>query len=128
MKDSIISFLIYFLFIIGIIGSGHLVIEEIKTANGCPKIMGIPICVIIFICFIIPFFSHLKRRWNILYYTLTGSALAIATIASILQFTNNAECPKSLNGTPKCYFSFLIFLSLILLKFLHSNKKKFKAN
>ncbi|WP_075341854.1 hypothetical protein [Tenacibaculum agarivorans] len=127
MKNNILSFFIYTLLAIGIIGVSGLVVTEIQTGNGCPKILSIPMCVVILICFIAPLLSHIYKKWNFLYFFFTGSALLIATIASILQFTNNAECPKDSNGTPMCYFSFLIFFSLILLNIFYVKSSKTKA-
>lgn len=112
----ILNSIIIILFIIGILGSGSLVLEEIKTGNGCPKLWIIPFCVIILICFLIPFIAHLLKKWNLLYFIFTGIAVTVALIASIMQFTGNGECPKTDGGIPMCYLSFLIFSSLILLK------------
>ncbi|WP_299259992.1 hypothetical protein [uncultured Aquimarina sp.] len=104
------------LFAIGILGAGSLVIEEIQTGNGCPKIWLIPACVIILICFIIPLISHILGKYNRSYFFFTGLATVIAAIASIMQFTGNGECPKTGGGTPMCYYSLLLFTGLIVLK------------
>lgn len=118
MKINFYSFLVYILLIIGVVGSGSLVIDEIKTGNGCPKVLGIPMCIVILICFIIPFIVHVINKKNIFYFLFTGTAFSIALIASILQFTHNAECPKTSYGTPMCYYSFIIFLNLLIFKVL----------
>lgn len=104
------------LFIIGILGTGSLVIEEIQTGNGCPKFLAIPVCIIILICFIIPLVVHILKRYNILYFLFTGLAVTIATIASVLQLTGYGECPKTEDGVPMCYYSLFLFTGLILLK------------
>ena len=108
-------------------GAGELVIEEFKTGNGCPKIMHVPMCLVILICLIIPLIVHLLKRLNILYFIFTGIAWSIALLASIMQFLGKAECPKTNTGTPMCYYSLLIFSSLIILKIIQlkaSNNKK----
>ncbi len=102
--------------IIGLLGAGELVVEELRTGNGCPKIMHIPMCVVILICFMVPFITHLLKKWNIIYFIFTGLAGSLALIASVMQFTGNAECPKTAYGTPMCYYSLVLFSSLILLK------------
>lgn len=112
----ILSILLTVLFIIGILGAGSLVIKEIQTANGCPKVLGIPACAIILVCFIIPLITHLLGKYNRWYFFFTGLATLIATMASILQFIGNSECPKTGNGTPMCYYSLLLFTGLIVLK------------
>jgi len=113
---KILNLAILLLFIIGIIGAGSLVGVEIQTGNGCPKVWRIPACVIILICFVIPLISHIFRRYNGLYFFFTGLAATIAAIASIMQFTGNGECPKTGGGTPMCYYSFLLFMGLIVIK------------
>jgi hypothetical protein len=102
--------------ILGLFGAGKLVYKEILTRQGCPKIMYIPMCFVVLICFIIPFIAQLLKKWNDLYFLFTGFAGIIALIASIMQFTENAECPKTNSGTPMCYYSLVVFSSLIFLK------------
>lgn len=117
LKNTL-SILITLLLLIGIWGAGNLVLDEIKTGNGCPKIWIIPACVIILVCFLIPFVSHILKKWINLYFVFTGLALTIAIIASIMQVRGQGECPKLNNGTPMCYLSFLIFSVLIILKII----------
>ena len=122
LKKSI-YFIITLLLLIGIWGSGGLVVEEIQTGNGCPKIGLIPACIIILICFLVPLIVHLLKKYTPLYYIFTGIALAIAIIASIMQYTGTGSCPKLSNNTPMCYLSGLLFASLIILKITYSNLK-----
>jgi hypothetical protein len=112
------------LLLVGVYGASGLVLEEIKTGNGCPKIWVIPACVIILLCFIVPLIVHFIGKFNNLYFVFTGFAFAIAIIASIMQFNNIGECPKLSNGTPMCYLSFLMFFTLISLKILSLKLKK----
>jgi len=112
--------------IIGLFGAGGLVVEEFKTGEGCPKIMQIPMCLVILICFAVPLVVHLLKKWNVLYFLFTSLAGSIALMASIMQFTGHAECPKTASSTPMCYYSLLLFSSLIILKIYHlkSNNQK----
>lgn len=130
MSKKIIHYCIFIILFFGLYGAGGLVIEEFKTGQGCPKIMQIPICLLILICFIIPLITHLLKKWNILYFLFTGIAGSVALIASIMQFTGNSECPKTASGTPMCYYSLLIFSSLILLKiiYLRLSKRNYHLN
>ncbi len=105
--------------IIGLIGAGGLVIDEFKTGNGCPKIIYIPMCLVILICFLVPLIVHLFIKKKILYFIFTGLAGSIALIASIMQYMGNAECPKTNSDTPMCYYSLLLFSGLIILKLYH---------
>ena len=116
MKANITNVLIYIVFAIGIFGAGDLVLDEIRQSNICPKILGIPACYIILVCFIVPFLMHLFKGPNSIYFALTGLAFAIALVASYMQFTGIGECPKTANGTPMCYYSLALFTSLIGLK------------
>ena len=124
MPKKITYYSILIILIIGLVGAGGLVLEEFKTGEGCPKIMHIPMCLVILICFIVPLITHLLKKRNTLYFLFTGLAGSIALVASIMQYTGNAQCPKTTSGTPMCYYSLLLFSSLIILKlyYLRLNK------
>ena len=123
MLKTVTYYVIVVILIIGLFGAGGLVVEEFKTGEGCPKIMHIPMCLVVLICFIIPLIAHLFKKWNVLYFLFTALAGSIALVASIMQFTGNAECPKTTSGTPMCYYSLLLFSSLIILKIYHIKNK-----
>ena len=124
MLKKIIYYSILAILIIGLLGAGGLVVEEFKTGDGCPKIMGIPMCLVILICFLIPFIAHLLKKWNVMYFLFTGIAASIALAASVMQFAGNAQCPKTGSGTPMCYYSLLLFSTLITLKIYNQKLKK----
>ena len=121
MKISSYS-LILFLLIIGTIGVGGLVIEEMQTGSGCPKIGMLPACYIILFCFLVPLVAHLKKKWNMLYFRFTGLAFLIAIMASVMQYLGPSECPKTDGGIPMCYLSLVIFSLLITLKIVQIKK------
>ena len=116
MLEKIIRYSIFIILGIGIIGAGNLVLMELKTGDGCPKIASIPMCAVILICFIMPLVAHILKKWNAIYYLFTGLAGSIALVASIMQFNGYAECPKTDLGTPMRYYSLLLFSGLVLLK------------
>lgn len=117
MKSTKILFwVINLLFVIGIFGAGSLILTEIRTGDGCPKLGVVPACAIILVCFILPFISHILKKWNLIYFLFTGLAALIALVATVMQFMGNAECPKTDSGIPMCYLSLLIFTTLIILK------------
>ena len=89
-------------------GAGGLVLEEFKTGKGCPKILHIPMCLVILICFIIPLIIHLLNKFNFIYFIFTGIAGSIALLASSMQFLGYSECPKTANGTPMLLFFIVI--------------------
>tara|TARA_R110001606_G_scaffold50320_1_gene126157 strand:- start:3050 stop:3430 length:381 start_codon:yes stop_codon:yes gene_type:complete len=123
MSKKVTYYSILVILIIGLFGAGELVVEEFKTGEGCPKIMQIPMCLVVLICFIVPFVAHLLKKWNVLYFLFTGLAGSIALVASIMQFIGNGECPKTGSGTPMCYYSFVLFSSLVFLKVVHTKSK-----
>lgn len=124
MRSNYLNWLLLFVFSIGILGAGLLVYDEIKTTNVCPKLLGIPACYIILTFFIIPFFTHIVKGKNVIYFLFVGIAFVIALVASIMQFTGLGECPKTDNGTPMCYYSLLLFTALIFLKIVIIKKQK----
>lgn len=114
--NKILNTLLILLFIIGISGAGWLVSKEFSQAHTCPYLLGIPACIVILVCFLIPLIVHLLKRYNEIYFFFTGIAAVIAVTASLLQLTGNGDCPKTNGGTPMCYYSFLLFASLIIIK------------
>jgi len=113
---------ITFIFIIGIGGASSLVYNEFTNGLICPKLIGIPACYIIMLCFLIPFISHLFNLNSLYYYVGTGFAFTIALYGSVMKFAGIVECPKTNEGVPMCFISLSIFTSLIILK-LTSLKK-----
>lgn len=118
MSKKITYYSILVILIIGLFGAGMLVVEEFKTGNGCPKILDIPMCLVVLICFVIPLIAHLLKKYNSIYFLFTGLAFLIAIVASVMQFKGLGECPKLDNGMPMCYLSFALFSALIILKII----------
>ncbi len=117
MINKILNILIIIIFSFGIYGASNLVYKEYTLKQVCPQILGIPACYIIMACLIIPFITHLFGFNHKYYFIGTGLALTIATYGSIFQYFGISECPKTGGGIPMCYISFMIFFSLVLLKF-----------
>jgi len=128
MKRNIINYLTFIIFILGIYGTGNLVYNEFLQEGACPKLGIIPACYIVLACFVIPFIAHIFSTGRIVYFLFTGFALALATYASIGQLFGNLQCPKTGNGIPMCYISFVIFASLVLLKIILLKKSSFHLN
>jgi len=116
VKIKITNILLLLVFTLGIVGSGELVWTDITAQGVCPKILGVPACYIVLICFIIPFASHILKMGNVIYFTCTGLAFIIALIATIMQLAGNEICPKSIGGIALCYYSLVLFSSLLILK------------
>ena len=70
-QKKIIHVTINILLLIGLYGTGGLVVNEIQTGNGCPKIWIILACIIIFLCFLIPLIVHLLKKYNQMFFTFS---------------------------------------------------------
>ncbi|NOR28885.1 MAG: hypothetical protein GQ540_10215 [Lutibacter sp.] len=123
MKRKVIDYSIYLVFIFGLLGAGNLAYHEFLKIGTCPKLGIIPACYIIFSCLLIPFIAHILTKGKVIYFVFTGTALLIATYATIGQLFGNVQCPKTEHGFPMCYISFIIFASLISLKWILIKKK-----
>ena len=124
---KIIYYLILFIAGAGTYGTYGLVKAEMTTGNRCPGLFpNVPACYVIYACFILIIIGHLFKNSfsSILYFSGAGIALAIATYASWGQYFGQLECPKTDSGSPVCYFSLAIFLSLTLLKIVEQRSKK----
>lgn len=111
-----LKYILYLIFLLGIYGAGTLVYKEFVYGNICPKIVHIPACYIIMVCLVIPLTIHLIKGSNSIYFMFTGLAWIIATYGAIMQISETIECPKTEEGIPMCYISFVMFSLLILLK------------
>ena len=117
---KIISILIWLIGLIGLYGSFNLIYDELTSGNICPKIIGIPACFIILICFSLVLLGHAsilqKRPW--VYFLGAGIAITLATYGSLGELLDFAECPKTSSGIPMCFLSFGLFATLLFLKII----------
>ena len=120
--NTILKYILYLIFLFGIYGAGELVYKEIVYGDICPKIINIPACYIIMVCLVIPLIIHLIKGSNSIYFMFTGFAWSIAIYGSIMQLSETIECPKTAEGIPMCYISFVMFSLLILLKAIELTK------
>ena len=113
-----LNLLIWGIILVGLSGTFPLVQSDFREGNICPKIMGIPACYIILSCLAFAIVSHtnLFKDKNRLYFIGVLTALSIATIGTIGNIFGYVECPKTMDGTPLCYLSFVLFSSLLITK------------
>jgi len=101
-----------------IYGSFGLSMHDWKVGNICPKILGIPACYIVLVCFTMALVAHLipqkNSKW--IYFFFIGIVTLIATTGTIGELTGLAKCPRTDGGTPMCFISLAICLSLLILK------------
>lgn len=124
MKNKIINYSIYAVFVFGILAAGNLAYTEFLYEGTCPKLGAIPACYVILGCLLIPFVAHIFNKGKAVYFLFASFALAIATYATIGQLCGKVQCPKPESGFPMCYISFGIFFSLVWLKFIQGRKIK----
>lgn len=113
-----LNIILIMVFALSILGASSLVYNEFINHSICPKLLDIPACYIIMLCFIIPLFSHLLKWNNYIYFTGTGLAFSIAFYGTIMQVLELIQCPKTSAGIPMCFISLGIFISLIVLKLI----------
>lgn len=116
------KFAMYILIILivgfAIFGTSGLVIEEWNNGGICPKIIGIPACYIVLLCFIGGLLAHLVNiNWaNKLFFASIGIVTLIAISGTVGELTGLTKCPKTAGGTPMCFISLGICLSLLFSK------------
>jgi len=118
LKKSVADKLVLLLSGMGAIFALYLVISEIRQAGFCPDFFRIPACFLVLPAFLLIFFSCMinqKFVQFVLFFSgaITGFLLAIWFSGN--QLYELKECPKLFN-LPLCYASFVVFLTLILLK------------
>ncbi len=98
-----------------IYGTTGLVFHEWNAGDICPKIVGIPACYIVLICFVMALIGHLlsgkKGIW--IFFLFVGIVTVIASTGTIGELTGTAKCPRTAGGTPMCFISLAICLSLL---------------
>ena len=100
-------------------GSFSLSMNDWQIGNVCPKILGIPACYIVFGCFAMALITHFipssKSKWAFFFFI--GIVTLIASTGTIGELTGTAKCPTTAGGTPMCFISLAICLSLLITKF-----------
>ena len=121
MMKQAFFWIIILIALIAIYGTTALVMNEWQSGEACPKILGIPACYIVFVAFTLGLIGHLKSggagRW--IFIMAIGLVTIIATTGTIGELTGTAKCPRTTGGTPMCFISLGICISLLVSKFLY---------
>jgi len=124
----VLYWLIILILVFAIQGALGLSMNDWKVGNICPKILGIPACYIVLISFAGGLVGHLLRhsKGNLIFFFFIGIVTLIATTGTVGELTGMAECPKTEGGTPMCFISLAICLSLLTSKIalIRLNKNK----
>jgi len=120
MKQSFF-WLVVLIAVFAIYGTFGLAMNEWKVGDICPKIIGIPACYIVLICFLMSLMAHListdKGKW--VFFLFVSVVTLIASTGTIGELTGITECPRTSGGTPMCFISLGICLSLLVSKVIH---------
>lgn len=116
---NIFYVLIISILLLAIYGSTDLSMNDWKVGDICPKILGIPACYIVLACFSAALIGHLIPRssGNWIFFLFVGIVTLIASTGTIGELTGTAKCPRTAGGTPMCFISLAICLSLLASKF-----------
>ena len=109
---------IFTISMLGLFFAVYLVASEIAQPGFCPEFLQIPACYIVLAAFSLVSFSCLvrKRLFNMVLFDMGATVgLVLAIWFSRNQYLGLKECPKLLD-IPMCYGSFIIFLSLWVMK------------
>lgn len=101
-----------------IYGSFDLSMKDWTVGDVCPKILSIPACYIVFSFFVLAFVSHFLKHANAkwIFFFAVGMVTLIATTGTVGELTGLAKCPRTSDGTPMCFISLGICISLLLSK------------
>ncbi len=116
---NIFYVLIISILLLAIYGSAGLSMNDWEVGDVCPKILGIPACYIVLACFSAALIGHLIPRssGNWIFFLFVGIVTLIASTGTIGELTGTAKCPRTAGGTPMCFISLAICLSLLASKF-----------
>jgi len=117
MLKTILYWIVVLVAVTAIYGTYGLALNEWNIGDICPKILGIPACYIVMICFVGGLLSHLfiKNR-HTAYFIFIGIVTSIALTGTVGELTGLAECPRTSSGIPMCFISLGICVSLLLSK------------
>lgn len=103
-----------------ITGSGNLSRKDWKKKDICPKILGMPACYIVFAFFLAAGVAHYLNTpvSNQAYFGLVAVPALIALVGTVTELSGKVICPRTGSGTPMCYISLGLCLSLLLTKYL----------
>lgn len=125
-RNPVLRVMLYLSSGLGAIISAYLVIKESYEPGYCPRIIDIPACYPVIVCYILVFISLFidKRSARyIIFYTGTLTGLVIALWFSAGQLMSTRACPPLLH-IPLCYGSLVLFAIILILGTIEVRKKR----
>lgn len=101
-------------------GSLQLSLQDWKKKDVCPKMLGIPVCYIVFTFFLGAAICHAfpSGLTNSVYFALVSVPGLIALSGTVMELMGRIVCPRTSGGVPMCYISLAMCLVLIVTKLL----------
>jgi len=94
--------------------------EELK----CTSFLIVPACYLGSIYFIFLLIFHIVKKQEVLFFIFLGAGLALSIYASIENFRGVITCVSSSLDFPLCYVVLVLFIIVMVLKFVFLNNSK----
>ncbi len=119
---QIIFYVILAILLFAIYGAVNLSIVEFKKQGVCPKVFSVPACYIVLGAFLLVLLSHVLpgSSKNIAYYIFLSIPFLLALGGTLTELSGKVICPRTPGGTPMCYISLGICITLIVLKIVEN--------
>ena len=117
MKDYFFRTAIILLASIGVLGVGRISIIHWTGEASCPMIGSLPACYIILIGYsliVLSMYPHVQKAL-VLFLIGWAPVMLLALTGVVGELTGVLQCPHLENGTPQCYISAALALTIGLL-------------
>ena len=125
-RKPLLRIILYIFSGLGAIFSAYLVIMETYNPGFCPRLIDIPACYPVLVCYMLVFvslFIYKRSARYIIFYLGTFAGLVIGVWFSAGKVTGDRACPELL-GIPLCYASFILFVLILILGAIEIRKKR----
>lgn len=121
---QVVFYLIIVILVYAIYSAFNLSLHDYRVKNVCPKVMGIPACYLALISFILVLSSHVFSThipFKLWFFIFINIPLLLALGGTLMELNGHVICPRTSNGTPLCFYSLGICLTILVLKCVHWN-------
>ncbi len=130
MKKTLFYWLTTAVLLFAIYGAGSLSINDFNGVITCPKVVGIPVCYIVLLFFVLGMLAHFTTRtWSAkAFIVLISIPGVVAFFASIAELGVQHVCPKTASGIPMCFISLGLCSVILLFKYFSLKKTSQSIN
>jgi hypothetical protein len=123
---TVARWLLFTLAIFGVVGVAPIALQQWTGASACPALGPVPACYVALVGYSLVAVSVFFEGRVRLAVFLAGfiPIFALAATGSGLELLGQNACPKSTTGTPLCYYSLALAISLAVLFFLERSVRK----